>query len=167
MRTSVRQTTGTNGAVTVRDERELDAWLRRGARPALRLAFAELVTRENNERARRIEKLRGECGCAWGAGALVLAAVIFPSAVYLGGLHVPGRLWLEILTGLTVVLAGSLAGKAAGLLRARRQLRGALDELLALVAERRRGAENCGDACEEKQLSGTHLSPSAAPSKLY
>src|SRR5262245_14712693 len=140
MRASVSRTRDTKAAapLAARDERALDSWLRRATRPPLEFAFAELTAAENEEWARRISKLRGECGCAWGARALALVAVVFPAVVYLGGLHVRGRLWLEILTGLMVVFAASLAGKAISLLRARRQLRGSLDGLSTLLRERRR-----------------------------
>ena len=127
----------TMGVIVITNDVALGEWWTRKPRRNVMLDLHDLTSAENNYWENRLNRLNADCGCAFGAAGLGIAAVLFPSASILGGYHRADRLALE--TGVFAMCMVVVAGLAkwTGVLRSRWLLRSSTLVLRNLIRERR------------------------------
>jgi hypothetical protein len=129
---------------------------RRGGRrqyAELRLSVPQLSTDENAAWQRRVDDAYFACGC--GEGAAFGAAAIVAYAVWAVVRPAPVG-WMDALWLVVAFFVASGLGKALGLARARRGLATTLDDLHALLEQRR-----ARRAASSAMATRSSLSPSA------
>lgn len=106
------------------------------------LDCAELTSEERNAWQERINTLAVECGCSWSAVFLGGAVLTYLVLLATTGYRQAMGLWTHLGVGIGTAVLSAGAGKALGLMRARRRLKETLWKLVWLVEERRTGRKD-------------------------
>jgi len=132
-------TTQDRPIVIVRTATDLAALRSGRLRPrhrGLRLELPGIGDEDARRSADRIAALRNDCGCSVGTWFLLPATCAVGAWLWMGGPGGPDHLVPRMGVSLAVVVAAAGLGKAAGVLRSRREMRREIDRVA-----RRMGAE--------------------------